>query len=808
MRQSDRLLYIIYRTLNQSIIDLNEANYNLSDEKFISKIKFLYQQKYPENYNGDELDVIIEYQNQLIYEKYGSSNPIYLMFFYSEKIFEIHNDEILVLYEYLLEWNGYQNKIDGNIFIAAFAAINTKEELLQESKVVLRHNNKRLYAILDKGISEGHMHLKGSGQTTELSWNEIIKLPLFYNKGLIEFIKKDTNFLKLKSEGYTIDSILLMILKLKLIRLLLSLSDDSDGVSLELCKQLSEIVFINDLSSLKKELLDIKKEIDKLNSEQAKKITELEKNKASLPERLFYYAQFCKILDNVYPDDSIRMKLLHYYIWGSSVVKFEFYQDNIGMGFQKFKRLENNKDDLLNNNDIIYRSVFQKYYEEGNVNKVEMRIAPKQFEEFQKMIVSLDNINQKVYQDYLKKNPNLKKIEYAIVIHYIKDDTLSSCVSNNDYERFYKFHNIVKQDYKLVSKTLLYDQKKAIKNSNYQRKIVGLDAANTEVNTPPEIFAPYFRKHREDYKGRSSLYLTYHVGEEFRNLEAGLRYIDNTIDFLNYSRGDRIGHGLALGLDPNEFYYKKRYQVTTYLQEHIDNMAWMYYIFTNFLVEDNIYLSILENQFYKSINLLLPEFTTKLSYNIVDYSQSLFLRGDNRSYYTSYEKIKEIRDYSNSDFATNISGYFDIVENQKAKILHHHYIYDEKLMQRGSKIIEYDVTEDWINMVTSIQEYLKDKISKKGIFIESNPTSNRKISSISHYTDLPLLKMNSFQLTQEVHKSIPVTLNTDDGAIFQTNLSNEYSLIAAGLERDGYDTEHIYRYIDYLREMSKSSIFF
>ena len=97
-----------------------------------------------------------------------------------------------------------------------------------------------------------------------------------------------------------------------------------------------------------------------------------------------------------------------------------FYQDNEGMGFEKFKHSENIKEELLGGKDLnkrIYRTVFDKYYSEKNVKQIEFRIAPKtNVKEYNKIIRELKNVND----DFKKKNKD-NAIEFGLVIHYIKN---------------------------------------------------------------------------------------------------------------------------------------------------------------------------------------------------------------------------------------------------------------------------------------------------------------------------------------------------------------------------------------------------
>ena len=94
--------------------------------------------------------------------------------------------------------------------------------------------------------------------------------------------------------------------------------------------------------------------------------------------------------------------------------------------------------------------------------------------------------------------------------------------------------------------------------------VVGIDAARSETDTPPEVFAPVFRFLRRTLPGTFSndsdlgrrlpaslaLRATFHAGESFHHPLVGLKAVDEAIHFLDLQHGDRIGHGMVLGVDP------------------------------------------------------------------------------------------------------------------------------------------------------------------------------------------------------------------------------------------------------------------
>ena len=116
-----------------------------------------------------------------------------------------------------------------------------------------------------------------------------------------------------------------------------------------------------------------------------------------------------------------------------------------------------------------------------------------------------------------------------------------------------------------------------------------MDAANNEVHCPPEVFAPAFRflrNFKSQEFAKESMFLppvsprlsaTYHVGEDFLDIASALRAIDETIEFLDYRRGDRLGHALGLGIAPEVHYAKKGSRIFMPKQQRLDDLVWLLY---------------------------------------------------------------------------------------------------------------------------------------------------------------------------------------------------------------------------------------
>ena len=107
------------------------------------------------------------------------------------------------------------------------------------------------------------------------------------------------------------------------------------------------------------------------------------------------------------------------------------------------------------------------------------------------------------------------------------------------------------------------------RDAKFNDGVRGIDTCASELDCRPEVYAQIYRylsdiivqdKNSgilETGNQKRKLKMTYHAGEDFLDLTDGLRAIDEVIRFCGLHRGSRIGHALALGLDPYKYYEYK-----------------------------------------------------------------------------------------------------------------------------------------------------------------------------------------------------------------------------------------------------------
>ena len=451
-------------------------------------------------------------------------------------------------------------------------------------------------------------------------------------------------------------------------------------------------------------------------------------------------------------------------------------QTNEIVGFRNFDTYEKRKTIFIDNyqiyKDIISPLALGFYWNESSCTGrryVEPRIAPA--DSAKDLYDTIRQTDIRVGQLY----GTYRKSSYHYVLHFIKrkDDPIAD--SELIQSRHYNLRNRIHLQAENIQR---------LRHSRYcYYRIVGIDAANSEIETRPEVFAQAFRFLQNDQIERIyrviqyDLGMTYHVGEDFINITDGLRAIDEVLHFMNFKRGSRIGHALVLGVNVNEYMRARHNSFLLSKQMLLDDIAWM--------------LNECENVSYRGIRELEYNFYTvfRTVYNednitVRDYYDSWLLRGDNPSCYQDYQTITSenwieeegvsgwARHNYNQDKAARKAR-----KNRKARELYHHYHFNRDVRIRGNEITDFQYPEGSAELIDSLQQKMMAKLVSAGIGIETNPTSNIRIGGFKRYSEHPIHKF--FPINDNENKAHLLTsVNTDDRGVFATSIEREYALLA------------------------------
>lgn len=811
-------------------------------------------------YNKNEINNI----HKLYCEPQRNQGIFMTLLKFSENILTEEKGIPLCKYENLFRWRELSFQVGEDILTTSFLAYEdlktSRERNFFSWSAVIGNDNHRLNKILKKGVAENHFHLKGSGYHFNISWLSLMNNPEKREKDFKKLLKnkKLNPRIDIDFSGNLYDLELLMK-KAAAIRLFLY------GILIE-----KELVRHKDLKELLqlKSLKDYKLKGNKINYNSmkilygrefsgevpdyciGKNISETNyRNKSAdillCGERFFLYSFFKKLYSN---DLEILKyeKLFYTYILIKQQFRDEIIQVNRSVGFGNFGDYQNRKSIFIQKDSIYEKAIINSAVNSSLLNQsifsLEARITPEQsMEKLQKEIERLDSIvTTDIFSlnkiDILEKS-NLSKKEIAkykfyYTLHFIK---MESKVSDFEKLGFTIQCRNKKNREKVLNETLVISNiRKSMLSSRF--RFHGIDAANTEIGCRPEVFALSYRylkkveNHSNSFfedRNLSCLGRTFHVAEEFLDIVDGLRALDECIKFLNFSHGDRIGHALALGINPISYYKSKDMILVLSKQDLLDNIAWI----LGKTIEKGIEYSstlkfYLENQYKKYYHEIYEKNSVEeCCYRT--YYESWKLRGDSPEIYKTYSKEKCKKDKFPETFSP-----FSLVEknqeegaqlarnNEKAKMLYREYHYNCGIREEGDKIEEFKITIEYINLVIKLQKIMQREVSEKNISIETNPSSNYLIGTFDRYDEHPIANFFNLGLVCEPEKirecpQISVSINTDDQGVFGTRIENEYALIALSLEKKVdelgnkvYNPSMIYDWINNIRKMGIEQSFF
>lgn len=563
-------------------------------------------------------------------------------------------------------------------------------------------------------------------------------------------------------------------------------------------------------------------------------------------ERWIMYKMFKKIYSK--QKGYISLEILFYaYLIIKSQIRHELVQLNKLQGFANFQEYQDRKCHFIKANSVyeklIVNSAISNTFINQRINYLEARISPKgKVADNIHLIKSCDKnalskqfncpILSNEWQNVRTHNNTINTDKFYYIFHFIKKPRYEIDYNKDEYTillqpRFYKLRDEVRTQAQAIN--IIRKEHCSISN-----RIIGIDAASSEIGVRPEIFAHAFRylKHYSyedpDYMirdaKRNPLGYTYHVGEDFLDIADGLRAVDEAIKFLNFGRGDRIGHGLVLGTDPYKYYNKRNRCILLPKLDYLDNVAWLLMQIKHYNLQVSLNLiKELEDNYWRLFSDIYGSIHKVEQYIPPHiYYQSWLLRGDD-----PFDE-NDVEMGGNKDnpltfwerCGTNNGSIFDAARKIKeARTLYFHYHYNPDVKRRGTISEEFKVSSDYIKLMEQLQVAMRTEIAEMHIAIETNPTSNLKIGDFDRYVEHPITKFYNTELEIDHQKlktcaQISTSINTDDLGVFDTNLENEYALMAIALEKEKdengnpkYCSRQIYNWLESIRQMGEEQQF-
>jgi len=840
-------------------------------------------------YSADEVENIYFYADQWMRRpeeicQGPEKSALYLPALFAGELLTLADGEPLCRAERLLAWRSISIQLGQDLLTCAWLAL--KDLCIQHPRVwfgwppQLHSDDSRLKALLDQGVAENHYHLYGSTRHMELSWTALMNHPRDIDRYL-----SDQKARKLFRENLN-PNLLLGAQEQMLpwnqrikcaawFRILLfqrlmgpidpdQIRDDwlefRSGRHSVLWQKVKSARFQfgrkYPMSNGTRRCLDYA-DHSGLTSRQGDGF-----HRALMGERAFLYNCFRMCFSGEFT--AMEQDMFYAYLLLKSNFRSEIVQVNQRVGFQNFQRYQDRKNVFLQEYEYSAEGLHLSIngaMADSCVTSLEARISPrKDSKELCGEIAAIDrevlfakdivegggSLGIRFSQRFLGNDQRMeeiwaKQLNHFYVLHFGKRKLQRKVRSS--YSGNIKPRN---SDVRGTIRKQALDLATAFTRHSWLcGRIRGIDACSTEIGCRPETFATEFRflqnfippfQEKKIWEATEPILprlgVTYHAGEDFLDLPDGLRAIDEAVSFLELDRGDRLGHALALGVEPGAYYDSKHYQITLPRQDHLDDLVWL--LFRSLELGVEIPSSLRSHLMNEANRLLEDVYCRNLRPgsphpSLQDYYYSWRCRGDHPTLYRNILRSEAPTDSRTNpvgqlslrwlyDRSRALSGSYVCTQTQRELLHLYHYGREER--EQGNKIdlihISGKFREPYIYLLRQMQDGLRQSLSNHGIAVECNPSSNVLIGTFSRYDQHPIFRFNRYGLDDSASNngSLSVSVNTDDQGVFDTSLENEYGLLACALAHqrceDGsrrYGDDAIYCYLQHLRELGIAQIF-
>lgn len=449
------------------------------------------------------------------------------------------------------------------------------------------------------------------------------------------------------------------------------------------------------------------------------------------------------------------------------------------------------------------------------------------WEERQKEVCRHEAID-KILHEYGEKIKELEIPVLGIIYHFIKTESIDNISGYHcwrdmdDGGKSVSKHRFILRERMMLLGIAIEELRQEIPKLN--EYVVGVDAASDENAMEPWMFSPaytrmrskltsrpirtYFHGGNREYSSVQNIGFTYHVGEDYRHILSGLRHIDEVIERFYYKPGDRLGHALALGADIRRWILETE-AVAMPVQEYMEDLLWVWGKIVHGEVHLSVQLEMLEEK--------ILQCAEKIYGSLSGLSVRLLYQAYERKFSVAHKKwLVQLKKEENEAPKPAVRNIYEKEKPQtyckiiNAKCIGYEGLWTvERLIstiycpvfeERGKQVEMVPVRNSELELYEELQEYLQRKVARKGIYIETNPTSNLNIGDMRELLEHPIFRLSPLKPDTEQGKSILVTINSDDPAVFNTNVESEFAYVYYALEHAGCAKEDILHWIDKIRQ--------
>lgn len=328
----------------------------------------------------------------------------------------------------------------------------------------------------------------------------------------------------------------------------------------------------------------------------------------------------------------------------------------------------------------------------------------------------------------------------------------------------------------------------------------GLDLCTDEAGVPSWVMAPLLRymrdagRHASVALGRVQLRrpvppplrTTIHAGEDFVHLMSGLRRLDEALDYVGISEGDRLGHALSLGVEARSW-AERAGRVALPREERLFDLVW-------------------EWSWYARQGRGVPGGRQALiQREVAELSRAMF--GKERNPWEMERLVRNLHDEQVLRFLRFPDGppppCEELEDEHKLVCL---YLTNPQVFNQGREIIRIDPKVD-VEALEHLQVGLRRKVGRMGLTIEVNPSSNLLIGHLGEVGRHPLWRLAPVDGGQDGVPPLSVCIGSDDPLTFATTLLEEYQLLYDALIHNGCSEAMAHDWLERARQAGLSARF-
>lgn len=336
----------------------------------------------------------------------------------------------------------------------------------------------------------------------------------------------------------------------------------------------------------------------------------------------------------------------------------------------------------------------------------------------------------------------------------------------------------------------------------------GTDMCTDEISIPNWVMGPLLAQ--MDQAGKQAaqevryLYLnwkitppkkTMHVGEDFFHLLDGIRRMDEVITRFPLERGDRIGHGLALGLSPKR--WVEQHPIVWMPKEiRLWDLIWEW-------KQYRLGLAKTSNSRLEKIKDLVSQYAREIfgpecqTQDVCQLYEQLF----------DPDKLERVG-FPNGEKV--MAGLDQLTSQNRDFYWLYTYLTDSHCFHRCYQVVEIHNTSDEQEALYAMQRAVRQRVCQKEITIEVNPSSNFMLADLQNLEHHPLWNLNpppGHQLEEEMGPAVHICIGSDDPITFATNLPQEYELLYNVLLQKGIGSTAALQWLDKVRQAGLNARF-